>query len=202
MKNCETQACCEAVWSSGTQSCCPADFSHPRVWGSISRLGLDKHFFSWGSYPQPIPLKGKSIATPIICTAGGGEWFQGFILRIRCSVMNQASSHLLNQRVQEKLSHCCLFRTMLADKLGTLWPLQTMTAAQIMTVIVAKLFPYCFYQQHFSCHRHSFCPTPMLSFYSADNPPVVSFLYAFPVVLFFWLKAPFTCQQGVFLSEC
>lgn len=135
----------------------------------------------------------------LLIDLGGGECVQGSTLRTWCSVTNQASSHLF-KRVQEKLPHCCLFRTALADELDTLWPLQTMTTSQIMTKrtgIVAKLFPYCFCQQHFSCSRHGSCPAPVLSIYSADNSPVASFLYVSSVALFFLLAAPFTCQQGV-----
>lgn len=79
-----------------------------------------------------------------------------------------------------------------------------MTTSQIMTkrtVIVAKLFPYCFCQQHFSCPRRGSCPTPVLSVYSADGSPLASFLYVSSVGLFFLLAAPFTCHQGVSLSE-
>lgn len=117
------------------------------------------------------------------------------MLRI-CSVINQASSCLLNQ---DKLSHCCLFRTVLADEPDTLWPVQTMTAAQIMTsrtVIVSKLFPHCFYQQHSPCHRHGFCLTPMLPLYYADNLPVTDFYVLF--ILFCLLEAPFTYQPRSF----
>lgn len=96
------------------------------------------------------------------------------MLRI-CSVINQASSFPSNQ---DKLSHCCLFRAVLADELDCLWPVETMTAAQIMTsrtVIVAKLFPKLFYQQHSPCHGHGFCLTPVLLLYYADYLPVTFF---------------------------
>lgn len=80
----------------------------------------------------------------------------------------------------------------------TLWPVQTMTAAQIMTlrtVIVAKLFLYCFYQQHSPCHRHGFCLTPML-------PSIMliicqSHFYVL-FALFCLLEVPFTYQPWSF----
>lgn len=50
----------------------------------------------------------------LLIDSAGGEWFQSSILRTCCSVMNQASSYLLNQ---EKLPRCCLFRITLADEL-------------------------------------------------------------------------------------
>lgn len=180
-KNCQTWACCEVIWSFLTQGSSPADFPHVlylRFGGSLPWLDLDKLSLFSGSYPDSGSLRGRSVATPIICFyhllpigSGGEEWFQGSMLRI-CSVISQASSLLLNQ---DKLSHCCLFRAAFADELHSLWPVQTMTAAQIMTsrtVIVAKLFPYCVYQQHSSCHRHGFCLTPVLALYYADNLPV------------------------------
>lgn len=69
-KNCQAWACCEVMWSFLTQSSSPADFPHAlylRLWGSIPWLGLDKHSLFCGSYPDRVSLRGKSVATPIIC---------------------------------------------------------------------------------------------------------------------------------------
>lgn len=209
MKSCQTWACCEVVWSSLTQSS-HADFPHAllsRVWGSISWLGLDKRSLSWD--PEPIPLKGKSVATPVICTA---YWFWGWReisgLHIKNSLQcnepgiisplkSESPGKIVSllsfqDNVGRRAGHCGLCRLWQQHCHSTNHDLEDSNCSQIIPLLLLSAA--------FFMSLHGFCLTSMRSFYS-DNPPVTPFLYTSPVVLFFWLEVPFICQQGVLLSE-
>lgn len=99
---------------------------------------------------------------------------------------------------RKRLSHCCLFRILLTEKLDTLQA-QTMTAAQLTEtvtqriVIAAKFLPDCLASQTlFLCDTHTLLLLIILQSHH---------FFIHHIVLFFWLEAPFTHQQGVLLSE-
>lgn len=66
-KNCQAWVCCEVIWSFLTQSSSPADFPHVLYLSSLPWLGLDQHSLFGGSYPDSVSLRGRSVATPLIC---------------------------------------------------------------------------------------------------------------------------------------